>query len=197
MKEKDKIHAEQWHDSFQPLINEAADITYEISYPFLSFDRDLEAFQKTIAKARDSEDKYNLLVDALKKLPGIVDRMKAFPKSDVGKVRRIQNFEVKALNAYRQACNLGLIMVKTEWVLTLLSSGETDGEVIASQVGLPRKVVGKIINTKVKYMLPNGQPLDNTWHADPRLGTAIAFCLKQAHECWKASDKVQSAFREV
>ena len=47
-------------------------------------------------------------MEALERLPGILERMKAVPKSDVRKVRMIQDFEVKALNAYIQACELGI-----------------------------------------------------------------------------------------
>ena len=197
MKERDIIQAKQWLDSFQPIKLEAAGIMDSVGLTWLSVDDDIQAFRKTIDAAYDLGDEYDALVNALKKLPEILERMKAFPKSDVREVRRIQNFEVKALNANRDAGDLGLSWVKAQWALALMSSGETDYDVIASKVGLTRKFVERVDKTSMIAITPSGERLDNMRYVASRLWDAVVFCLTQAHKWWAASNKVRSAFWEV
>jgi len=194
MKERDLIKAKQWLESFQPIKSEAHGIMDNVGLTWLSIDDDVRAFRKTIDAAYDLKDEYDALVNALKKLPEISERMKAFPKSDVRKVRTIHNFEVKALNAYRDACDLGLSWVKAQWALALMSSGETNYDIIASKVGLTRKFVERVDKTSIIAILPSGERLDNMRYVDSRLWDAVVFCLTQAHEWWAASNKVRSAF---
>lgn len=114
MKEKDKIEGGRWLFSFQQIQIEAASIINRIC-PTRgpSLDDNFTAFKRTLeALANDSPRESAAFAEALERLPGVLERMKAVPKSDVRKVRMIQDFEVKALNAYIQACELGINWVQ-------------------------------------------------------------------------------------
>jgi len=110
MKEKDKIQGAQWLLSFRQIQIEAASIIDRICPTrSRSLNDNFTAFKKALeALADGSTHESAAFVEALERLPGILERMKAAPKSDVRKVRMIQNFEVKALNAYIHACELGI-----------------------------------------------------------------------------------------
>jgi hypothetical protein len=110
VKEKDKIRGGQWLLSFQQIQDEAGSIIDRICPTRSpSLDDDFRAFKKALeALADGSIHESAAFVEALERLPGILERMKAVPKSDVRKVRMIQDFEVKALNAYIHACESGI-----------------------------------------------------------------------------------------
>ena len=110
MREKDKIRGGRWLLSFQQIKIEAGSIIDRICPTRSpSLDDDFRAFKKALeALANGSTHESAAFVEALERLPGILERMKAAPKSDVRKVRMIQDFEVKALNAYIHACELGI-----------------------------------------------------------------------------------------
>ena len=111
MKEKDKIQGSRWLLSFQQIQIEAASIINRI-YPtrgsslddnFIAFKKALEAF------ADGSPHESAAFLEADERLPRILERMKAAPKSDVRKVCMIQNFEAKALNTFIEAYKLGIV----------------------------------------------------------------------------------------
>lgn len=111
MKEKDKIQGARWLLSFQQIQIEAASIINKICPTRSpSLDDDFTAFTKALeAFADGSPHASAAFLEADERLPGILERMKAAPKSDVRKVRMIQDFEAKALNAFIEACKLGIV----------------------------------------------------------------------------------------
>lgn len=111
MKDKDKIQGGQWLISFQHLQIEAGSIIGRICPTRgISLDDNFAAFKKALEVLADSSlsDEFTAFEEALEKLPGILERMKAFTTSDVTKVRMIQKAEVNALDAFIEACILGV-----------------------------------------------------------------------------------------
>ena len=118
-------------------------------------------------------------MEALEKLPGIVERIKALPKSDVRELRIMQESEVKALNAFIEACKFGTLWVRIRQVLPLLNSGETD-EVIALKVDESRDWVKRAR----KEAASNCKPLE----------AAMLFRFAQAYKWWERESRAERAF---
>lgn len=180
-----KRRAGEWNlDSFQPLCLEAASI-YDRICPThgMPVNDNFTAFKKALEAVADGlPHESAVFVEALEKLPGIVERIKALPKSEVRELRMVQEFEVKALNAFIEACKLGVSWVFACQILTLLNSGTTDYEVIASKVGCSREWVEVVVKRSKRG------------NVDPGLEGAIAFRFTQAYKWWKAEIKAEDAF---
>jgi len=171
--------------SFRPLQNEAASIYNRIcpTHGTLSVARlndYFAAFKKALEAVADgSPHGSDVFLEAVEKLPGIVERMKAHPKSDVREVRKVQEFEVKALNAFIEACNLGIFWATVRQLSPLLNSGETD-EVIALKVDSSKDWV-KLAR---KEAARNCKPSES----------AMYIRFAQAYKCWEAASNAESAF---
>lgn len=176
--------AGEWKlDSLDPLRYEAASI-YDGICPTRgpSLNDNFAAFKKALKAVADgSQHESAVFVEALEKLPGIVERIKALPKSDVREVRMMQEFEVKALNAFIEACELGIFWARIRELTPLLNSEEAD-EVIASKVGSSRDWVKQAR----KELARNSKPLE----------AAMFMRFTQAYKGWEAEDKAESAFWE-
>lgn len=174
--------AGEWKlDSLDPLRYEAASI-YDGICPTRgpSLTDDFAAFKKALTAVADgSQHESAVFVEALEKLPGIVERIQALPKNDVKELRNMQDFEVKALNAFIEACILGMTWARIRRISPLLNSRAPD-EVIALKVG----VSSDWVKMARKELARNSKPLE----------AAMFMRFTQAHKGWEAEDKAESAF---
>jgi hypothetical protein len=173
--------AYEWKlDSFDPLRHEAACLYNEICPTRLPSVKDsFTAFKNTLKIVADgSQHESSAFAETLENLPGIVERIKAVPKSDMKELRKMQEFEVKALNAFIEACELGVLQVRIRGLTPLLNSEEAD-EVIASKVGCSRDWV-----RQARKWAKDCNPLE----------AAMFMKFVQAHKGWELVDKAESSF---
>ncbi len=198
MKKKEKIQSTQWLFSFQQMQREAGYLVGRICPTHgPSLDDNFSAFKKTLEGLAHVSlpDEFTAFEEALEKLPRISEGMKALAKSnvilepvkgvtksDVRIVRATQKYEVKALNAFIEACKLGINWVLARQILALLNSGETDYEVIASKLGCSREWSEKLARDWK-------QGSGNSRNVHHPLETAMFFRFTQAHKWWELSDK--------
>ncbi|MFC1871292.1 hypothetical protein ACFLYF_02680 [Chloroflexota bacterium] len=174
--------AGEWKlDSLDPLRYEAASI-YNRICPTRgpSLNDNFAVFKKSLeAVAQGSPHESAVLVEVIEKLPVIVERISAVPKSDVRELRKLQEFEVKALNAFIEACKLGISWASVCQLSPLLKSGEKD-EGIASKVGSSTDWV----KWARKEAASNCKPLES----------AMFIRFTQAYKGWELVDKAESSF---
>ncbi len=124
MKEIDRIEGAKWLQAFQQMQHEAGSIVGRICPTHgPSLDDNFTAFKKALEVLAHGSlsDEFTAFEEALEKLPRISEGMKALAKSnvilepmkgltksDVRIVRATQKYEVKALNAFIEACKLGI-----------------------------------------------------------------------------------------
>jgi hypothetical protein len=176
--------------SFQPLQVEAASI-YDRICPthgiplndcFTAFKNALEADANIfIDAAAGSPHEPSVFVEVLEKLPAIIGRMKALPKSNVRILRNLQEFEVKALDAFVEACKLGIVWADIRELAPMLKSGETD-EAIAFKTGWSRDGIRRARKEAARDCKP--------------LEAAMRFRFTQAYKWWALASKAESAFWE-
>ena len=172
----------------RPLQSEAASIYGRICPTRgMSLDNNFAAFKKALEAVADgSPHESDVFLEAVEKLPRIAERIKTLPKSDVRELRMMQEFEVKALSAFIEACKLGISWAAVYQVSALRSRGETDYDVIASIMGSTRDH----IETTVKVI--NGK-----WGGVRGLEAAMFIRFTQAYKWWKAESKAESAFWDM
>jgi hypothetical protein len=180
------IEAGKWLvSSFRPLQDEATSIYNRIcpthgALKIARLNDYFTVFKKALEAVADgSPHASDVFIEAVEKLPKIVERMKALPKSDVREVRKILEFEMNALNAFIEACNLGIFWATVRQLSPLLNSGETD-EVIALKVNSSKDWV-KLAR---KEAARNCKPLES----------AMYIRFAQAYKCWEAASNADSAF---
>ena len=174
--------AGEWKlNSLDPLRYEAASVYNGICPtrgPLLN--DNFAAFKDVLKAVADgSQHKSAVFAETLKKLPMTVERIKALPMSDVKELRKMQEFEVKALDAFINACILGMTWTRIRQISPLLNSGEPD-EVIALQVG----VSSDWVKMARKELARNSKPLE----------AAMFMRFTQAYKGWEVVDKAESSF---
>jgi hypothetical protein len=174
--------------SFQPLQFEAASIYNRIcpthgtplDDSFIGFKKALEADAKRIAieDAAGSPHEPSVFVEVFEELPVIIDRMKALPKSNVREYQTLQKAQVKALDAFIEACKLGILWARIRELTPVLKSGEAD-EAIALREGWSRDWVKRAR----KEAASDCKPLEAAMF--------IRFTL--AYKWWQTGAKAESA----
>ena len=174
--------AGEWQlNSFDPLRYEAASL-YNRICPTRgpSLNDNFAAFKNALKAVADgSQHESAIFAETLEKLPTIVERIKALPKNDVKELRKMHEFEVKALNAFINACALGMTWVRIRQISPLLNSGEPD-KVIALKVG----VSSDWIKMAKKELARNSKPLE----------AAMFMRFTQAYKGWEMEDREESSF---
>ena len=114
-KELDKLQKQirgmKWLVRFRQLKLEAFSIIEGVCTMLSpSFDDDFEKFKEALGVigVDPHSDKHTAIMEAIVELPKIAERMKAVSKSDEKLVRRIQECEVNAVNAFSEACVSGI-----------------------------------------------------------------------------------------
>jgi len=151
---------------------------------FTAFKKALEADAKALAidAAADSPHEPSVFVEVFEKLPVIVERMKALPKSNVREVRTMQESEVKAVDAFIEACKLGILWARIRELTPVLKSGEPD-EAIALKEGWSKDWVKRAR----KEAAADCKPLE----------AAMFFRFTLAYKWWKLENKAESAFFDL